>query len=171
MPRLLLLRHAEAVSHAPVGDSDRPLTPQGRADAARAGIYLRESCLLPDRALSSPALRARDTLDAILRELPQKPVSCELDSSLYYADAEILLDVLMRTPDAVTTLLIVAHNPGVGQFARFLVNQESTLPAHFPAPSLAVISFACGDWSNTGNRSGSVELFVNFSSTQADDQV
>ncbi len=171
MPRLLLLRHAEAVAHASDGDSDRQLTPQGLADAARAGSYLRASGLFPERALSSPARRARDTLVAILRELPQKPASCELDASLYYADAGILLDVIGLTPDAVRTLLIVGHNPGLAQFARFLVNKESALPRHFPAPSLAVIELACGDWSGASAESGSLELFVNFSSTQADDPV
>ncbi|MCI0466780.1 MAG: histidine phosphatase family protein [Beijerinckiaceae bacterium] len=169
MSRLLLVRHAEAAAHSPAGDSDRPLTPQGTADAARMGNYLRQSCLLPGRALASPALRARATLDAILRELPRKPASCELDASLYYADAGIFLEVLARTEDAVETLLIVGHNPGVWQFARFLVNKEDGFPGHFPAPSLAVIGLGCGGWSGAGAGSGSLELFVDFSGTQIDD--
>ena len=106
MPRLLLVRHAEAGAPASEGDPGRRLTAQGRTDAARMGAYFRASCLVFDLALVSPALRARDTLDMILRELPQKP-TCELEASLYNAGVDTLRDLLTRTPTSVKILLIV----------------------------------------------------------------
>jgi phosphohistidine phosphatase len=169
MPRLLLVRHAEAVAQAQDGDSDRPLTAQGRANAKRVGIYLRSSTLLPNRAISSPALRARDTLDAILCELPQEPASCEIYKALYYADSETLLEVLAQTPGAVKTLLVIGHNPGVGEFARLLLRPEHSLPKHFSAPCLAVIDILCGDWSEAGAGCGRLDLFKDFSCSQGDD--
>jgi phosphohistidine phosphatase len=171
MLRLLLLRHAEAVVRAPGGDSERRLTAQGRANARRVGIYLRTSSLLPNRAISSPALRARDTLDVILRELPQDPPSRDFYDALYYADSETLLDMLSQTPGSVKTLLVIGHNPGVGEFARFLLRPENALPKHFSAPCLAVIDLLCGDWSEAGASCGRLDLFKDFSSSQADDSV
>ena len=171
MPRLLLVRHAEAVVQAPDGDSDRPLTAQGRTNAKRVGIYLRTSNLLPNRAISSPALRARETLDVILRELPQEPSSCEVYDSLYYADSETLLDVLLETPGSMETLLIIGHNPGVGEFARLLLRPNNALPKHFFAPCLAVIDLLCGDWSEAGVGCARLELFKDFTSSQADDAI
>jgi phosphohistidine phosphatase len=120
MPRLLLVRHAEAGAPASEGDRERRLTAQGRADAARMGIYFRASGLVFDLALVSPARRACDTLDMILRELPQKPAR-DLEASVYNASVDTLRDLLARTPASVKTLLIVGHNPGLGEFARFLV--------------------------------------------------
>ena len=114
MLRLLLVRHAEAAAPASEGDSQRRLTAQGRADAARMGAYFRASGLVFDLALVSPALRARDTLDMILRELPQKP-ACEFEASLYNADVDTLRDLLSQTARFVKTLLIVGHNPGLGE--------------------------------------------------------
>jgi phosphohistidine phosphatase len=171
MPRLLLVRHAEAGPPASEGDPERRLTAQGRADAARMGAYFRASGLVFDLAFVSPAHRACDTLDMILRELPQKP-ACELEGPLYNADVETLRDLLARTPAAVKTLLIVGHNPGLGEFARLLVRGgESAVLRHFPAPCLAVIDFSCGDWREAGAGSGRLERFVNLSSLPAENRV
>jgi phosphohistidine phosphatase len=169
MLRLLLIRHAEAIVRTPGSDSDRPLTAQGQADAKRVGIYLRTSSLVPNRAISSPALRARDTLDAILRELPHEPPSHEVNDALYYADSETLLDILSQTSASVKTLLVIGHNPGVGEFARFLLRPKNALPTHFSAPCLAVIDLLCGDWSEAGASCGRLDRFKDFSSLQPDD--
>jgi phosphohistidine phosphatase len=171
MLRLLLVRHAEAAQHASQGDRERPLTAQGCADAARMGVYFRVSGLIPDRALVSPARRARDTLDAILRQLPQEPAACEAEASLYNAGVDTLLELLARTEGPVETLLVVGHNPGLGEFARFLVSRESALPRHFPAPCLAVIDFPCRNWSEARAGIGRLEHFVNFSGLPADDSL
>lgn len=168
MPRLLLVRHAEAVAGAGEGDRERPLSAQGRADAANMGSYFRASGLAPDLALASPARRARDTLDAILRELPRKLAACGIEASLYNASAGALRDLLARTSGPVKTLLIVGHNPGVGEFARFLVNRKSALPRHFPAPCLVVINFSCGNWSEASAGDGTLDRFVDFSRPAAD---
>jgi phosphohistidine phosphatase len=167
MPRLLLVRHAEAGAPASEGDPGRRLSAQGRADAARMGAYFRACGLVFDLALVSPARRACDTLDMILRELPQKP-ACDLEASLYNAGLDNLRDLLVRTPASVKTLLIVGHNPGLGEFARFLVRGgESALLRQFPAPCLAVIDFPCGDWREADASGGRLDRFVNFSSLSA----
>jgi phosphohistidine phosphatase len=167
MSRLLLVRHAEAGAPASASDPERRLTAQGRAGAARMGAYFCASGLVFDLALVSPARRARDTLDLILRELPQTP-ACELEASLYNAGVDTLRDLLAQTAGWVKTLLIVGHNPGLGEFARLLVRGgESAVPRHFPAPCLAVIDFSCGDWSEAGAGDGRLDRFVNFSSMPA----
>ncbi|MGH6834528.1 MAG: SixA phosphatase family protein [Methylocella sp.] len=168
MPRLLLVRHAEAGAPGAEGDRERRLTAQGRADAARMGAYFRASGLVFDLALVSPAQRARDTLDMILRELPQEP-AFELQASLYNSGVATLRDLLAQTAGWVKTLLIVGHNPGLGEFARFLLRgEESAVPPHFPAPCLTVIDFPCVDWSEAGAGGGRLDRFVNFSGLQAD---
>jgi phosphohistidine phosphatase len=112
-------------------------------------------------------LGARDTLDAILRELPQNP-ACVLEASLYNAGVDTLRDLLAQTAVWVRTLLIIGHNPGLGEFARFLVGGgEIAVPRPFPAPCLAVIDFFCGDWSEVGAGGGRLDRFVNFSSLPA----
>lgn len=171
MPRLLLIRHAEAVAHAPDGDLARPLTARGCADAARVGAYCHASGLFPDLALVSPARRTRETLDVMLREFPQTP-ACEIDDLLYNADILELRDLLVRIPAFVKTLLIVGHNPGLAEFARYLVDGQQAAEAplrHFPAPCLALIGFPGGDWRDAGAGRGRLDRFMNFSCLPADD--
>lgn len=168
MPRLLLVRHAEAGAPASDGDHERRLTAQGYADAARMGAYFRASSLVFDLGLVSPARRARDTFYMILRELPQKP-ACEFEASLYNAGVDTLQELLAQAPGWVKTLAIVGHNPGLGEFARFLVRgEESAVLRHFPAPCLAVIDFCCVGWSEACAGGGQLDRFVNFSSLPAD---
>ena len=170
MPRLLLVRHAEAGAPASEGDPERRLTARGRADAARMGAYFCASGLVFDLALVSPARRACDTLDMILRELPQKP-DCEREASLYNADVDTLRDLLARTSASVKTLLIVGHNPGLGEFARFLVRGgEPAVPRHFPTPCLTVIDFTCDEWSEASSGGGRLDRFVDFSNLPADNR-
>jgi phosphohistidine phosphatase len=167
MPRLLLVRHAEAGAPASDGDHERRLTAQGYADAARMGAYFRASRLVFDQGLVSPARRARDTFNMILRELPQKP-ACEFEASLYNAGVDTLLELLAQAPGWVKTLAIVGHNPGLTEFARFLVRGGEGVPRHFPAPCLAVIDFSCVAWSEACAGGGGLDRFVNFSSLPAD---
>ncbi len=137
----------------------------------RMGAYFRASCLVFDLALVSPARRARDTLDMILRELSQKP-ACELEAALYNAGVDTLRDLLAQAGGWVKTLLLVGHNPGLGEFARFLIHgEESAALRHFPAPCLTVIDFSCDDWSEAGAGGGRLDRFVNFSSLPADNRV
>ena len=60
MKELILLRHAHAEPTVPDGiDLDRPLSPEGLAEAESAGRWLKEHALVPDRVLCSPSRRTR----------------------------------------------------------------------------------------------------------------
>jgi phosphohistidine phosphatase len=170
MPRLILIRHAEAVAHAPQGDLKRPLTARGYADAVRMGAYAHTSGLVPELALVSPARRACDTLDGMLQEFPQKP-ACEIEDLLYAADVDVLRGLVEGTSASINTLLIVGHNPGLAEFARYLVDgQNADAPLrHFPAPCLAEIHFSCADWIDACACGGELDRFMNFSCVPADD--
>ncbi|HUB64700.1 MAG TPA: histidine phosphatase family protein [Methylocella sp.] len=171
MPRLLLIRHAEAMPHAAQGDLARPLTARGCTDAARMGAYCHASGLVPELALVSPARRACETLDVMLREFPQKP-ACEIDDGLYDADIDALRGLLEGLSPSVKTVMIVGHNPALPEFAHLLVDGREGAGAplrYFPAPCLALIHFSCGNWIGTASGGGRLERFMNFSCLPADD--
>jgi phosphohistidine phosphatase len=168
MLRLLLIRHAEAEARTKQGDLARPLTKRGRADAMRLGHYCAVSGLIPELAVTSTALRARDTLDAVRGEFLQKP-ACKIEELLYDSDLETLCDILQGISASVKTLMMVGHNPGLAEFTRFLVGSEASTPLiHFPAPCLALIGFARDDWGEAARGGGRLERFMNFSCEPAD---
>lgn len=106
---LVLWRHAEA-HDAQQGDDDlqRALTKRGEKQAAKAARWLDQR--LPDgvRVLSSPALRALQTVQALERKH-------KLCAQLAPGRSVAELLALARWPDGKSTVLVVGHQPTLGQ--------------------------------------------------------
>jgi phosphohistidine phosphatase len=169
MLRLLLLRHAEAVAKAAT-DLERRLADAGRAGAVRMGAYFRAAGLVPDLAIVSPALRARETYELVEQELPHRP-KAKLEPSLYNASVGVLHAVLAQVPSQVETLLIVGHNPSVAEFACALAGDGDRsglagMRRSFPAPCLVVIDFRETDWRDVGEGRGWLDRFVTLASLE-----
>jgi phosphohistidine phosphatase len=138
--RLLLIRHAQAAG-APV-DRDRPLTARGARNAAAIGSWLQDGGFVPDGVVVSPALRARQTWEQAAALLPD--LTPTVDERIYDNTVEAVLAVLTETPEDVQTLIVVGHNPSVGEVAFALDDGEGDpdarrkLQAGFPAGAVAV---------------------------------
>ena len=162
--RLMLFRHAKAEKGAPgMRDRDRELAPRGLKDAPRMGAYMARHKLIPDLVLVSPARRTRETWDGLATALPTRPVTFE--DRLYESGHEAILATVRETEAAVTTLLVVGHNPGLHDTARLLiasgdVEARERLNEGMPTSGLAVIDFALGDWGKLHPHSGRLERFV-----------
>jgi len=66
MKTLLVLRHAKSSwDDSALDDHERPLNQRGRRDAPRMGKLMREYGLIPDVVISSDAVRARLTAEAL----------------------------------------------------------------------------------------------------------
>jgi phosphohistidine phosphatase len=127
MKRLILLRHAKAERSAPSGrDFDRPLSPRGLDDAARAGRVLAAAGLIPDVVLVSAAARTVQTWEQASPALPDAKVQIRQD--LYNAPSERLQAVAEAEHDA-QTVLVIAHNPGVGALAYELAARATLVEA------------------------------------------
>ncbi len=149
MKRLILMRHGKTEARAANGeDMDRALTPEGRAAAASVAHALAAAGLIPDVALVSPAVRTRQTFEALAAVIPDVKLQTEPD--LYDAAAEVLREAAGQA-DAETVLL-VAHNPGVGVLATALiqacvaagVEERAALEQGFPAATAAAFEFLHG---------------------------
>ena len=169
MKRLFLLRHAKAEREGHgSGDEARALTPRGRTDAARIGRFLNKEDTVAGLVLCSTSARTRETLELVLPQLNVQPDVEYLDE-LYLAEAEAILTLVRGTRDAIGSLMIVGHNPGLEECARSLVRPPAerklrkrydTMTEKFPTGSLAVIDFEDKRWSAIGGWVGELELFV-----------
>jgi phosphohistidine phosphatase len=66
MKTLLVLRHAKSSwNDTSLDDHERPLNKRGRRDGPRMGELVREHRLTPDIIISSDAVRARRTAEAV----------------------------------------------------------------------------------------------------------
>lgn len=110
---LVLMRHAKSAwdGNAP-SDFERPLDRRGRSDAPRIARWMLDQGLLPDLILASPALRARETAEAVIGPLGVDVGRLRWEPRLYAASVADLLAVIAEVPDWVRRLLLVGHNPG-----------------------------------------------------------
>lgn len=111
MARLILLRHGKSDWDAPFGDDRaRPLAPRGRKAAAQVGATLTEQGLIPDLVLTSPAVRAATTAE-LAHDAGGWSAPVRIVEALYGAGVATIFEVVATTPDAVTTLMLVGHEP------------------------------------------------------------
>lgn len=109
---LILWRHAEAEDALP--DLSRELTGRGRKQASRMADWLNPR-LPPDiRILASPAIRTLQTAQALGRDYEPEPRLAP------GADVQDVLDAA-GWPDAPHPVLIVGHQPTLGQVAMQLL--------------------------------------------------
>jgi phosphohistidine phosphatase len=109
---LILWRHAEAEDGTP--DHARELTAKGHKQAAKTAAFLRQH--LPDdtRILVSPAARAVQTVTALTDHFTLAPTIAP------GASAQAVLHTA-RWPEAGGTVLIVGHQPTLGEVASLLL--------------------------------------------------
>jgi phosphohistidine phosphatase SixA len=137
MRELILLRHAHAEPpESKQADLDRPLSRQGQAEAEAAGQWLKQKGLIPDRALSSPSRRTRETLEQVLSILGY--VEQREDSRIYDATPGALIQVVDEHRE-LGRLLLVGHNPGLEQLVALLSSGQSGDFRGMPAGAVAVL--------------------------------
>ncbi|KAF1699087.1 phosphoglycerate mutase [Pseudoxanthomonas jiangsuensis] len=138
MRQVILLRHAHAEPASPgQADIDRPLSPQGLAEAEAAGRWLAEHRLQPDCVLCSPARRARETLEAVLEVTGY--AEQRLEQAIYEATPGALIG-LLQDHQEVERLLLVGHNPGLERLVALLNSGRSDEYRGMPTAAVAVLA-------------------------------
>ncbi|MGW7610676.1 SixA phosphatase family protein [Streptomyces sp. NPDC054766] len=152
--RLVVLRHAKSAWPEGAPDHERPLATRGRRDAPAAGRAMAGADLLPDLALCSTAVRARETWE-LAAEQWGTPPPVRFDERLYGADVPELLEAVREVPEHVRTLLLVGHNPGLEELVLELAGDgfDDTLDqvrTKFPTSAVAVLVWHGSAWHELG---------------------
>jgi phosphohistidine phosphatase len=143
MSALYLLRHAKAEPKNAGGDRDRVLSERGRADAKAIAAIISKRAVAPELVLCSGAARTRETLAIVLPAL-NPPPRIVVEDELYLTDGRQLLKRLCRVPEAVESLMLIGHNPGLQELALLLSDrrngpQMAKLAEGFPTAALACL--------------------------------
>jgi phosphohistidine phosphatase len=137
MRQLVLLRHAHAEpATAGQSDFDRPLSPEGIAEAEAAGVWLEQHGYKPDRIVFSPARRTRETLERVLAVLGN--VEALPEPRIYEATPGTLMAIADAHKDG-GRVLMVGHNPGLEQIVALLASGQSGDFRGMPAGGVAVL--------------------------------
>ena len=155
--RLILMRHAKSSwDDLMMSDHERPLNARGRKAATAFGTWLKEQGFTPDQALCSTAQRTRETLERSVGAVDTKFLD-----GLYNASAHRILDVL-QSHGTGQTVMLVAHNPGIAEFAESIVQ---TVPKHsgfmaYPSGATLVAEFEAESWKDLRLGTGAVQAFI-----------
>lgn len=140
---LFLLRHGKSDADAGAeGDEDRPLAKRGRKAAKFVGRFLRLARQAPDSAVSSSALRARETVEIAVRE---GGWGCPIRTTraLYESDPSRVLAEIRSEPDSTQRLLLAGHEPTWSELASRLVGGGSL---RVPTACVIRIDFDVDSW-------------------------
>lgn len=127
MKTLLLMRHAKSSwKQKDLPDIERPLNSRGEKDAPAMGRLLRKKEMVPDIILSSPAVRARLTAEAVGKKSHYEKEILVIDK-LYMAEAPEIFSALNDLPDDIQKCLLIGHNPGLEYTLQLLTGKIQSL--------------------------------------------
>lgn len=135
---ILLMRHAKSSwDQEGLRDFDRPLNNRGKKDAPKMGAYLKEIDLIPGLIVSSPAARAKATIQGVVNELGLKEDVINWDEDLYYGSSKAYLKAIRSASENMDVVMTVGHNPMTEDTMAALSNT----PFHQPVPTAAIACF------------------------------
>lgn len=145
MKHLLLMRHAKSDWATSGGeDFDRPLNARGQKDVPILARFLAGSTP-PDLVIASAACRAQETATRLIEALPVAP-ELILDGRLYLSTPDTLATVLAGCAGQASTVVVIAHNPGMEDWASHL----SGATIHMPPGAIACLESASDSWAEAG---------------------
>lgn len=160
--QLIVLRHGKTETGDGKDDFDRVLRKRGIRDSERVGLWLRNSALVPDDVVSSPALRAQQTAETVCESSGVGAGIVRYDRRLYLAPVTTLLTVLRAAPPECTRLMIVGHNPGMEALVQALGGPTAfagMAGSRMPTAAVAVIDLSM-DWPHIEAGAGRLSDFV-----------
>lgn len=127
--KLLLVRHAKAISHTKallkrIKDEDRPLTKKGIEKFAVKALKLKSMFRNTGLWVSSPSIRAQQTLEVLLQTNGIKNLNkvLELDSVLNHANPKGLTTFLTQRKEK--KIVVVSHEPFLTNFLNARLKSE-----------------------------------------------
>jgi phosphohistidine phosphatase len=111
---IYLARHAKSSWNSGAAtDFDRPLSNRGVADAVRMGDELNRLGWKPEKVISSPAIRAKQTCHTLCEKLDFPINRIVWNQDIYAAYVITLLHILSALPESTKSVMIIGHNPAM----------------------------------------------------------
>jgi phosphohistidine phosphatase len=153
---LFLLRHAKSSwKDQSLPDFERPLKNRGKQAADRLGRHLKHELIVPELVLSSPALRARETIERVAKAA-KWDVEIRFDQRIYEAGGLRLLEVISQIENERKTALLVGHNPGVEELLMLLTGESKKVPT----ATLMKLELKSSKWATAADKRARVAWLI-----------
>lgn len=160
MKTLYVMRHAKSSWDDPnQSDFERPLNQRGLNAAKFMGVVLKDRGFLPQTVISSPATRARQTVEIVI-EWAEIGLTPRFDERIYEASALTIFNLIREIDDRYASAMIVGHNPGFEQLVFTLTRDGGSMPT----AAVAVVELQTDRWSETSASINELREFLKPSS-------
>ena len=154
MKELLVIRHGKSSRDDPsLDDHERPLERRGREDAPGMGRRLQARGAVPERIVTSDAVRARDTAAGVAAGAGLDVDAVLPEPRLYTGSADDVLAVVRRLEAGLERVAVVGHNPALHDF---LHTVSDLRVRKFPTAAVAHVRFPVAQWREVGPGTGEV---------------
>lgn len=151
MLSLILFRHGKSDRDASYeSDHERPLAKRGIKASKAMGKWLADRELVPDRAVTSSAVRARQTLE-LAAEAGTWDCDIEASDGLYQVTAADVIRLVRAQESSTERLLLVGHEPNWSYVASLLIGGGSI---RLPTAAMAGIEFDETSWAGVSPGGG-----------------
>lgn len=158
MKYLTLIRHAKSSrDDQSLKDHDRPLNEQGKNNAPTMGRFIARTYLgtnganallpMPDRLISSTALRAITTARLMQPVLNVGSELIALEPRAYLAEPKTLLQIVREFDDTWNHVMVFGHNPGISEFAEDMLKRD--LIEEMPTCAAVLLELPWDAWAAT----------------------
>ena len=160
MKSLIILRHADADGAVAGGsDFDRTLSDLGKSQAYNQGMVLRQTGISPERIVASSAVRTMQTAEKLV-EGAGLQIEVEPEETLYNAPGAALLEFVRGVTVDCSSMLMVAHLPGVAQLLSLLTTEHEDLAQIYSPGTMAAVQASGTNWTDFDYGTGTLILFL-----------
>ena len=144
MKTIYIVRHAKSSwNTVDIPDEQRPLLEKGKKRTKKVIDYLHENHIKVDYIISSHAVRAHETARILAHGLKYPVENIKIDSHIYYADGDSILNQFYDLPDSYDSVMIVGHNPSLTDFVNLFLK---TPIENLPTSGVVSFSFETDHW-------------------------
>ncbi len=141
---LYIMRHAKSDWSGPqISDFDRPINKRGTRNAIRIGGWMNENNHTPQKIISSPALRAKETIELVAEQISKFNLEdLTYEDELYLAGFTQLIEFINTYKDKVQSLMLVGHNPGIENLVNYLCDRSGDKETIVTTANLFIFKFS-----------------------------
>ena len=141
---LYIMRHAKSDWSGPqTSDFERPINGRGRKNAMRVGGWMSENNYTPQKIISSPALRAKETIELVAAQISKFNLEdLTYEDELYLAGFTQLIEFINTYKDKVQSLMLVGHNPGIENLVNYLCDKSGDKETIVTTANLFIFKFS-----------------------------
>ena len=141
---LYIMRHAKSDWSGPqISDFERPINKRGTRNAIRIGGWMNENNHTPQKIISSPALRAKETIELVAEQISKFNLEdLTYEDELYLAGFTQLIEFINTYKDKVQSLMLVGHNPGIENLVNYLCDRSGDKETIVTTANLFIFKFS-----------------------------